>query len=87
MEIIPLSYFQLQGISSCPFNYLAPDCSDDKFQLVCSRASISLKAYDAALAIRSSLGTLSPPQKPQWIKEHIQDEGVKDFICRELRQC
>ena len=76
--------FQLQAISVCRFNYLAPDCSDDKFQLVCSRAPIRSKASDAALAIRSSLGMLSSDQKPQWIDEHIEDEDVKYFICNKL---
>lgn len=77
-------FLQLQPISMFSYNNLAPDCSNDKFQLVCSRAPIGSKARDAALAIASSLSTPPSDQNPQWINEYIEDDDVKYFICKKV---
>ena len=73
--------FQLQDIITESFIVsLAPDCSDEKLEVVCARAPICRDAMEARHTLQANPST---DQTSQWINDHIEEEGsVKTFICR-----
>ena len=71
-------------ISESSIVSLAPDCSDEKFEVVCARAPICLDAMEAQLTLDANPST---DQTSQWINEHIEEVGsAKSFVCK-AAQC
>lgn len=73
---------QLQNISlrSRTVSLAPDDCSDEKLELVCSRAPICRDAMEAKNTLQVSPST---DQTAMWIDQHIEgDDGVKRFTCK-----
>lgn len=62
---------------------LAPDCTDEKFELICARAPICLNAMEAQIALQTEPST---DETSQWINQHIECGAVKTFVCK-AAQC